>query len=456
MSASSGSLIRPGLTTPVASQLAEIKLRLRKKVPLLAGKDVRRERIPYYEAISSELYERGYTDGAFLVLDLIEFEDRNVWPTSEPAVERRRLRNSRKLLDYLLSSLARAQQYKSEGQYERETEELYGVARKFERDAEKRWLARQFYLIALERSGDVPSPVRPKLQAKLRYYYAKLLLQLKKAVQAMQQLEDAEKALTLAHSKGYPVRQTLQENRAERLEVAINTVLFEVQRQMAKDCRRSPLWMQGQYVRGAHQAALKTQKASLMAESFIEYGDFLATEAHDYPGALTLYKTATQQAELDGSKPDLLCKARIALAFTYHRLRDPAKCEELLQLVDRLTLSEPLTLCRASYLFTAASIELEEQAKPEEEAPERTKLAASKQGPLAKLHQSANIYRHFRQQDKMMEAVCLEGLTRAAPPFGAFVKLMSTAISTSDAALYRMIDWFDEARPPTPSPAGGQ
>lgn len=257
---STSSLIRPGLTTPVSSQLAQIKLRLRKKVPLLSGKDVRRERIPYYEAISSELYERGYTDAAFLVLDLIEFEDRHVWPTSEPPVEERRLRHSRKLLDYLLSSLGRAQQYKYDGLYERETEELLGTARKFERDAEKRWLARQFYLIALERSGDVPPTIRPKVQAKVRYYYAKLLLQLRKPVKAMQQLEDADNALMLAHLKGYPVGQTLEENRAERLEVAINTVLFEVHAQMAKDCRRSPVWMQGQYIRGAHQAALKSKQ----------------------------------------------------------------------------------------------------------------------------------------------------------------------------------------------------
>ncbi|XP_035789773.1 uncharacterized protein LOC118465551 [Anopheles albimanus] len=451
---STSSLIRPGLTTPVSSQLAQIKLRLRKKVPLLSGKDVRRERIPYYEAISSELYERGYTDAAFLVLDLIEFEDRHVWPTSEPPVEERRLRHSRKLLDYLLSSLGRAQQYKYDGQYERETEELLGMARKFERDAEKRWLARQFYLIALERSGDVPPTIRPKVQAKVRYYYAKLLLQLRKPVKAMQQLEDADNALMLAHSKGYPVGQTLEENRTERLEVAINTVLFEVHAQMAKDCRRSPVWMQGQYIRGAHQAALKTQKASILAESFIAYGDFMAAQAQDYPAALTLYKTAIQQAELDGSKPDLLCKARIALAITYHRLGEPSKCEELLKLVNRITLSEPLTLCRASYLFTAASIELEEQAESGE-APEQTNLPAN-QGTLAKLHQSANIYRHFRQQDKMMEALCLEGLTRAAAQFGAYLELLPTAISTSDAALYRMIDWFDEARPPTPSPDGGQ
>ncbi|XP_052862941.1 uncharacterized protein LOC128269501 [Anopheles cruzii] len=437
---SSTSLVRPGLTTPFSKQLAQIRVRLRKKVSVLSANDVRRARIPYYEAIASELYEEDYANAAFLVLNLIKFEDQHVWPTSDLSVECRRLCYSSRLLDYLRTALASIESLKERAQYEQEVLELLAVARKFASDPEKHWLAHQFFLITLERNSDCAPACRLRTEATVRYYYATFLMVQRKEIEAMKQLQQADEAVSKAIFEGYPVGATLDSS-GESLDVAINALLYRVNHNAAEDCKESPMWMRGQYIRDAHQAALKTQKATIMSESYIDYGHFVFTEGH-YPEALTLYKTAARQAELDGSRPDLLCKALIAQASTYHRLREGAKCATMFQLVDRMTSRDELSLCRASYLHVAATIELEEGGADCE--PQSTERLS------AKLRQAANIYQHFRQPDKMIAVRCLEGLVRAGAQFAAYVNLIPDAVSASDGALYRMIDWLDEARRTAP------
>ncbi|XP_058065391.1 uncharacterized protein LOC131215032 [Anopheles bellator] len=436
---SSTSLVRPGLTTPFSKQLAQIRVRLRKKVSVLSANDVRRARIPYYEAIASELYEEGNTNAAFLVLSLIKYEDQHVWPTSDLSVECRRLCYSSKLLDYFRTALASIERRREREQYEQEVLELLAVARKFASDPEKHWMAHQFFLITLERNSDCrPAACRLRTEAMVRYYYGRFLMVQRKEIEAMKQLQLADAAVSKAIFEGYPVGVSLDES-GESLDVAINCLLFRVNHNAAEDCKESPMWMRGQYIRDAHQAALKTQKATIMSESYIDYGHFLSTEGH-YPEALTLYKNAARQAELDGSRPDLLCKARIAQASTYHRLREGTKCKAMFQLVDRMTSRDELSLCRASYLHVAATIELEEGGSScEPQSAERL---------MAKLRQAGNIYQHFQKPDKMIAVRCLEGLVRADAQFAAYVNLIPAAVSTSDAALYRMIDWLEEARVP--------
>ncbi|KFB37820.1 hypothetical protein ZHAS_00004988 [Anopheles sinensis] len=428
---SSQDLIRPGLTTPFTGHLAQIKLRLRKKVPKLTANDVRRARIPYYEAIASELYEEGCVNAAFLVLHLIEYEDQYVQPTSDPAVEDHRLRHSRSLLDFFRESLATAEANMQLERFDSEVSELLAIARNLTRDSEKHWLARQFFLIALDRCIDCSPDGRIKWDALVRYYYAEFLIKQRNHLEAMKMLEHATTSLEKA--KMEETLTTLDEN-GERLIVAISTLLFDVNRQLAEDCKTATAWIREQYIRDAHKAALKTLKPSIMAEAFFAYGRFLFSK-RQYREALEKYNQAFQQAELDGGKEELLCSVTLARAATYHRLRQPMKCEAMLQLVDRRTRSEQVpvsSLCRADYYYTAATLELEDD--PSE--PERIEWLADR------LRQAANTFRHFGREDKTIAARCLEALVRGEQSFGEYAtELLPAAASTSDDALFRVIDW---------------
>uniref|UniRef100_A0A182RLY8 TPR_REGION domain-containing protein n=1 Tax=Anopheles funestus TaxID=62324 RepID=A0A182RLY8_ANOFN len=427
---SSQSLVRPGLTTPYAGSLPEIKLRLRKKVPKLTANDVRRARIPYYEAIASELYEEGLVNAAFLLLHLIEYEDANVGRTSYASVESRRLRNSETLLNYLGGALANAEGSKRDQQYDREVSELLAIARQLEPDHEKRWLARQFFMIALDRCIDCSSSARVKIQSLVRYYFAKFQIDQKRHLEAMKMLEQADAELgSQCGAVEVEDWKTLDDD-GEPLSIAINTLLFVCNRKLAEETVESPAWIAEQYIRDAHKAALKTFKTSIMAESYQAYGDFLARKG-SHEEALEMYRNGLQQAELHGEMQDLACSVGLAQAISYQKLGQMVKCDSMLRRVDRMTKSEEQSLNRGHYYLTAATLQQED-----------TKADPVQMDQLMKqLRLAVNIFEHFRRMDKSLEARCLEGLLRAEPMFKEYVNLLPPAISTSDEALYRVIDW---------------
>uniref|UniRef100_A0A182K4D1 TPR_REGION domain-containing protein n=1 Tax=Anopheles christyi TaxID=43041 RepID=A0A182K4D1_9DIPT len=426
---SSESLVRPGLTTPFTGSLPEIKLRLRKKVPKLTANDVRRARIPYYEAIASELYEGGFVNAAFLLLHLIEYEDAYVGRTSYAAVERRRLRNDETLLNYLGDALAKAESCKREQRYEQEVGALLAIARRLEPDQEKRWLVEQFFRIALDRCEDCSRRERVRTQSLVRYYYGKFLINsMQQYLEAMKLLEQADEDLGMVGPGEVEGWKTLEED-GELLSTAINTLLFVSNRKLAEELVDSPVWIAEQYLRDAHKAALKTCKASIMAESYQAYGEFLCAKGC-HEEALELYRQALQQAELDGEMPELAVSVALAQAKSYHRLGQMVKREAMLLCVDRMTKSNENSPSRGHYYLTASTLQQEDGKE------DPLKMAQL----LQQLALAASIFEHFRQRDKSLEARCLGGLLRAEPLFKEYAGLLPHAISTADGALYRVID----------------
>ncbi|XP_050080640.1 uncharacterized protein LOC126568237 [Anopheles maculipalpis] len=427
---STESLVRPGLTTPYVGSLPEIKLRLRKKVPKLTANDVRRARILYYEAIASELYEEGFVNGAFLLLHLIEYEDANVGRTSYASVEGRRLRNNEKLLNYLGGALASAEGRKREQEYEREVSELLAIARHLEPDQEKRWLARQFFLIALDRCVDCGTGSRVKIESLVRYYFAKFQIDQQRYLVPMKMLEQADEDLDSLEAGGDEAEncKTLEED-GESLSIAINSLLFVCNRKLAEETAASPAWMAEQYIRDAHKAALKTFKTSIMAESYQAYGDYLAKKG-SLEEALQMYRDGLQQAELNGEMQDLACSVALAQAVCYHKLGQLVKCDSMLRRVDRMTKSSEHSLNRGHYYLTSAILQ-QENAKADNV--QMLQL-------MEQLCMAAQIFEQFGRMDKSLEARCLEGLLRAEPSFAEYANLFPSAISTSDEALYRVID----------------
>uniref|UniRef100_A0A182SFX7 Uncharacterized protein n=1 Tax=Anopheles maculatus TaxID=74869 RepID=A0A182SFX7_9DIPT len=314
--------------------------------------------------------------------------------------------------------------------YDREVSELLAIARQLEPDPEKRWLARQFFLIALDRCVDCGPGSRVKIESLVRYYFAKFQIDQQRFLVPMKMLEQADEELaTLEAGNEGENCKTLEADGGESLSVAINTLLFVCNRKLAEETAESPAWIAEQYIRDAHKAALKTFKASIMAESCQSYGDFLARKG-SYEEALVMYRNGLQQAELDGGMQDLACSVGLAQATCYHKLGQSVKCDAMLRRVDRMTKSSEHSLSRGHYYLTSATLQ-QEDAKAD---------TVQMQQLTEQLRLAAKIFEQFGRMDKSLEARCLEGLLRAEPAFAEYVNLFPSAISTSDEALYRVID----------------
>uniref|UniRef100_A0A182NPQ9 Uncharacterized protein n=1 Tax=Anopheles dirus TaxID=7168 RepID=A0A182NPQ9_9DIPT len=406
---SSEDLVRPGLTTPFSGNLPAIKCRLRKKVPKLTANDVRRARVLFYEAITSELYESGHENAALFVLHLIEYEDAYVAHTSNPSIEAQRLRQNVQLLNYLCDTLTEAECFRQERAFEREVTVLLAVARKLTPDREKRWLAHQFFLVALDRCADCGlADARVKIESLVRFYYVQLLCVDSGWLPALKMLELANAALEAAALEGADVDQwkTLDET-PESLAVAINTWRFKANRELALEMFGQPRWMREQYIRDAYKTALKT-------ESCLSYGEFLCI-GRRYTEALEIYKEALQRAELDEDRPDLVCSAILGQAEVYDKVGQPVRRDALLQRVDLLTRSRAQSLCRANYHCQSIAAELQNELPTD--------------GDRLK---------------QMLEQLASAMRLRARAEFLRCLELMSAAVSTSDEALYRLGDMFDQ------------
>ncbi|KXJ72703.1 hypothetical protein RP20_CCG017393 [Aedes albopictus] len=259
---SSSSLVRPGLTTAIIGHLPAIKSRLRKKVPLLSFQDVRRARIPFYEALASELYEGGCPNAAFLMLQLIEFEHDHVPPTSDPAIEEKRLKNSKNLLNFLYKSLRAAEGHKNEQRYADEVEHLLMIGRSFLDDERKRWIARQFFLIALDRCEDCQLE-GSRIGTLGKYYYGSFLLEEEILDEAVQMLESAE---GWARGKSWPLDEGKDIFGSQLLIGEIYHKLFLAYSAMCERYKLTDAKQFDLYIQLSHEAAIKCKIRILSSE----------------------------------------------------------------------------------------------------------------------------------------------------------------------------------------------
>ena len=72
-----------------------------------------RARISYHEALSNELYEEGFENSAYLLLQIINYE--NLIIDSIPSMKL--LKDSKNELDYLFTTLKKAENYNKSGNF---------------------------------------------------------------------------------------------------------------------------------------------------------------------------------------------------------------------------------------------------------------------------------------------------------------------------------------------------
>ncbi|XP_058836451.1 uncharacterized protein LOC131693016 [Topomyia yanbarensis] len=424
---STHSLVRPGLTTSIIGHLPAIKLRLRKKVPLLTFQDVRRARIPFYEALASELYETGCVNAAFLLLQLIEYEHDQVPQTSDPSIEEKRLKNSKKELNYLFKFLYETEGHKMKEQYENEVENLLAIGRSFQDDKLKRWVTRQFFLVSLDRCKDCCLE-STRVGALANYYYGMFLLNEGNLEEAASVLESAKEQ---AAGQTWPLFKQIG---SALLSNEIYQQLFLVYSKLAEQFGKTNTAKFEKYMRLSHAAAVNSNIDYVLCDSYLHFGDFLLDRG-EYREALSCYKQSSKMAKSIFAA-DKVCKTNIRMAAVHRRLDEPKECVHLLQMVDRLTAHDRTSECYAEMQLLNGEIHLENDRLPE---------------AIHALNTSREAYKHLKKEDKMIQASCFGALAAGETHFGLFAELVLKAeyrgrISDNDS-LFKVLRWNENSEP---------
>ncbi|XP_058464718.1 uncharacterized protein LOC131438609 [Malaya genurostris] len=424
---STHSIVRPGLTTAIIGHLPAIKLRLRKKVPQLTFQDVRRSRIPFYEALASELYESGCVNAAFLLLQLIEYEHDRVPPTSDQSIEKKRLKNSKKLLNNLFTSLQETENYKIKKQYENEVENLLAIGRSFQEDKHKRWLARQFFLISLDRCQDCTLE-STRVGALANYYYGMFLLE-------EGNLQDA--ASVLESAKSQAVRQTWPLDHGIGATLLANEIhhrLFLVYSKLAEQFGATNSAKFEFYSRLSHAAAIDSNLEPVLCDSYLQYGDFLLDRG-EYREALNSYKQSLKRAKFIFAK-DKVCKINNRMAAIYRRLGETKECIHHLQMINRLTVHDKTSECYAEMQLLNGEIHLEN---------------GQLQEAVDALDMARVVYEQLGKDLKMIQASCFGALAAGEKHFGLFVQLVrdveARGFSSDNDSLFKLLRWNEKSAP---------
>ncbi|XP_055600586.1 uncharacterized protein LOC129749589 [Uranotaenia lowii] len=423
------SLVRPGLTTAIIGHLPAIKLRLRKKVPQLTFQDVRRARIPYYEALASELYESGCTNAAFLLLQLIEYEHDNVPETSDPVIEGKRLKNSKPLLNALTEQLRSAEEHKIAERYEEEIESLLSIARSLQDDSHRRWISRQFFLIAVDRCRDCCLQ-RTRAESLTAYYYASFLAAEFKNMEAIELLESA---VEYTSDQTWVVSGSRGVFGSEILINVIYQLLYEVYTRERNRIKKINDELFEKYTILSHEAAVKSNLEPVLCESFLNYGD-LMLDQQKYHEALSHYKQALKRAKSTYAA-EKVCKISIRMAAAYQSLEEPRECNYLLHQVDKLTAGNRICECYAELQLLSGEIHFKSGRLME---------------AMEAFHTARDVCKHLKQEDKMIQACCFSALASGERHFGEFAALVRNTefhgpVSENEN-LFKLFKWLGEQK----------
>ncbi|XP_055632003.1 uncharacterized protein LOC129771903 [Toxorhynchites rutilus septentrionalis] len=425
---SSTSLVRPGLTTAIVGHLPAIKSRLRKKVAQLTFVDVRRARLPLYEALVSDLYESGYINAAYLLLELIEFEHDHVPQTSDPAIERKRLKNSKKHLMFLFESLRDAEGCMKEQQYEMEVEHLLKVGRWFLADVQKRWLGRQFFLISFDRCRDTHLE-ESRVGAVAKHDYAMFLL-------TMGQFKEATELLESARSQA--VRQNWTVDIGDSKKLLINEIygqLFLAYSLMSEHFKKTNSHMYEHFLRLSHECAIQSNLDQVICESCMQFGDFLL-EMRSFDEALENFQQASKKAKRIKAK-DIYCKSNVRMVALYSRMNEPCMRDNSREIVQNLTADDKKSECYAELLLLTSEMYLENGRTAE---------------AIEGLREALEIYKHLRNEAKIMQICCLEAsVSTTGSTFGQFVDMVRDAECygpvSENQSLFKLLRWTTDGEP---------
>lgn len=159
-------------------EIHKMIVKMRKELPIYNLEEIRENKMPYYDALVTNLAEKGFASTASFIEQLVEFQTKareeagpgsNIWM-------RPQLRYSHKELKYLSGELQKAEEFNFNGNHTRECDTFLRVAIHFAfSHHDWWWLGEQLLVQAINVSSDYPT-LQGKFEALSRFAYAKFLI----------------------------------------------------------------------------------------------------------------------------------------------------------------------------------------------------------------------------------------------------------------------------------------
>lgn len=288
---------------------------MRKNLPVYNLEEIREYKMPYYDALVTNLEEKGLESSSSFLQQLVAYQDHarheagpgsNVWM-------RPQLQFSNKELKYLTEELQKAEEFNATGSHWRECEVFLRLGIHFAfGHADWWWLGEQILVQSINVSGSYPT-LQGDFEALSRFAYAKFLIRnLKEYETAKEQLLVAR---DLAANKGQAVRDYFPDERPGTLYMLINyythkCLMKEVRNLMPTDYEKA-IDVSVQAKKRAGEACHKEgETQALLMKGLCEMN------VDNAKSAIFSFNKALKLQEAIGNKEGL-CKVMIQLAKAY-------------------------------------------------------------------------------------------------------------------------------------------
>lgn len=333
---------RPRLAVKDIRDLPKQKAKLRAKVPQISLQEVRRQRLPFHEAIRYELCEAGCHESVNFLNELLELDEKEEI-TREP-----KLKNSNEVLKLLMTHLKEAEhQVKDESKkiksYLNLSNALQALTHKFD------WIVERVFQLALSSSKNVTID-GGFMQALVRFSYSKFLYS--KLENVDRTLIQIEKAYELSASKTlWLIEETGVSLSKEVLNLYYQILLMKATGLISTDLNEAQIT-----TLRAINIAKELNEASAIARCFYIYGTILRTN-NQHIKAIDSFTCGLEHAA-KVHNDFLICEGYYELAVTYKALNNLSNAERYVALTMRLSDKSELDEWHATALTLSAELSL--------------------------------------------------------------------------------------------------
>nr|CAD7408983.1 unnamed protein product [Timema poppensis] len=294
----------------------EYREELRATLPVLDVNEIRRHRIPFHEAMCSEIEEEGFHESSDYIRRLIQL-DHDTRQKAGPETllwKRPQLRKHTLNLQKLRFGLTEAETARKKGNKGAESHELLRLAVFFMlKNQDWWWVAEQLFLLCVEAVTGFRADGGRK-EATTRYIYGLFLFQ---------KLGDVEGAKThlqiareLSAGKSWRAAKELGQPQ-DTIYIESNSILYKALIELGVQARETDPLIAVKLCSQAHRRALECDRPKNVADALLELAvSYQSTQEYDM-AIITLEQLRAVCSENNLSQG--LCKAHLELAFSYKR-----------------------------------------------------------------------------------------------------------------------------------------
>nr|CAD7439590.1 unnamed protein product [Timema bartmani] len=305
--------LRPARHRDIKGKI-EYREELRATLPVLDVNEIRRHRIPFHEAMCSEIEEEGFHESSDYIRRLIQL-DHDTRQKAGPETllwKRPQLRKHTLNLQKLRFGLTEAETAKKKGNKGSEAHEFLRLAVFFMlKNQDWWWVAEQLFLLCVEAVTGFRTDGGRK-EATTRYIYGLFLFQ---------KLGDVERAKThlqiareLSAGKSWRATKELGQPQ-DTIYIESNSILYKALIELGVRARKTDPLIAVKLCTQAHRRALECDRPKNVADALLELAvSYQSTQEYDM--AIMTLKQLRDMCS-DNNLSQGLCKAHLELAFSY-------------------------------------------------------------------------------------------------------------------------------------------